>query len=246
MYDLRVTTIRVEFIDAATGGTFAKSEVPSDELPETFELATQLHLGDADWQVDRAEPPTRAEYTRTRSLRVTLRKIVMIDPKTILFSLPTIENALPPLRAGDAPPARLHEDDWRQIELVAAAQEPAIHAELAAIREVLMARKAAGFERIHVRSRIPTPLAGVRLTVAELAQTLGSPMQGDLAFGAGALVVDGGFVFEAGALYGRQHDGVIVALGLGSLGVALRLTALATSHDLVLVDWCRGISRRLA
>jgi hypothetical protein len=45
---------KVIFIDDATGSAFATTEMPPSDLPETFEIATTLHLGDTDW----SEQPT--------------------------------------------------------------------------------------------------------------------------------------------------------------------------------------------
>jgi hypothetical protein len=51
-------------------------------------------------------------------------------PSEILLSVPTLEDALPPLRQGDTAMAyTLHEDDWRQHEFVARRFESEIAAE---------------------------------------------------------------------------------------------------------------------
>src|SRR5258708_3062988 len=95
-------TIHVEFTDAATGAVFAQSDMPLTQLPDSFALNTTLHLGDEDWTVERAEPLTSTEFKRTGKLNLTLRRVMMVDPREILYSLPTIENVIPtmgPIRA---------------------------------------------------------------------------------------------------------------------------------------------------
>ncbi|HTR51901.1 MAG TPA: hypothetical protein VMJ10_14395 [Kofleriaceae bacterium] len=231
LYICGVAMVRVELVDASTGKSFATAHLPVEQLPESFAASTTLHLGDADWHVEAAEPVTRAEYTATGALRLTLRKLVQVDPKTILFSLPTLENVLPPTRPGSAP-VRLHQDDWRQIELVTADQLPAVMAELAAIRDVIASRKGAGFTRIHVRDKIVEPLQGVRVEVAGARRPLGI----------GDELVDGGFAIDDGAIYGREHLGTIVALCLRI--PSDHLDGVARAHGLLVVDWCRATVNR--
>src|SRR5688572_27711365 len=120
-------TIRVELVDAATGTALGVADLPAEDLPDSFAAATTLQLAGADWHVERAEPVTRDDYVASGQLKLVLRKLVYVDPRKILYSLPTLEDALPPLRDGDAAAAyAMHEDDWRQVELVAARFEPEI------------------------------------------------------------------------------------------------------------------------
>ena len=239
-------TIHVVLVNAATNSVLGEVDLPAAQLPETFAVSTRLHLGDADWQVVHAEPTTRADYVATGALHLVLRKIEMVDPRTILYSLPTLENVAPPTIGPVAGAIEMHEDDWRQIELIAARFEPEIAAELAAIRTIHAEhRSGPGFTSLHLRERIPAPLAGVALTLAELglagpprAVAIG-PVSGPRA------AVAGGFAFEVanGVIYGRDDRGV-VALGLAPGTDPAPLAAVARTHDLVLVDWCRAELRR--
>lgn len=43
--------VAIEFIDATNGAVFASTKMPVDNLPDTFEVDTTLHLGDCDWSV---------------------------------------------------------------------------------------------------------------------------------------------------------------------------------------------------
>lgn len=78
--------VTVEFIDAASGAVFASSDMPVDDLPDTFEIDTTLHLGESNWSVVRAEPLTKKEFSKAGKLRIRLRKIEMMDPHAIGFS----------------------------------------------------------------------------------------------------------------------------------------------------------------
>ena len=85
-------TVRVEMVDADSGAVFGRSDVPPEELPETFERATTMHLGDEDWQVVEATPSSRVEFARSGELRLSLRRVLSIDPSEVRFMLPTLSN----------------------------------------------------------------------------------------------------------------------------------------------------------
>lgn len=78
--------IAVAFVDEASGTEFARSNIPVDKLPDTFEIDTTLHLGETDWIVVGAEPSFKAAFSRTRKLTIGLRKIETMDPREIAFS----------------------------------------------------------------------------------------------------------------------------------------------------------------
>lgn len=239
-----MSTIHVELVDGATGQLFGTADLPADQLPETFATSTTLHLGADDWHVEHAAPMTRDEYVASGHLRLVIRKLEHVDPRQVLFSLPTLENALPPTREGDASAACvLHPDDWRQLELVASRFEPEIAVELAAIRAVHAERRGVGFERLHVRERITEPLAGVELELDEVRAAIGGELaRRELAFEGAPGVVAGGFAFlvESGVVYGHEERGLVHCIGIARGADSSRLTALAKAHSLVIVDWCQA------
>ncbi|HEX7700102.1 MAG TPA: hypothetical protein VF403_05260 [Kofleriaceae bacterium] len=225
--------VYVVLVDLASGKTISESDLLEDQLPETFELATTLGVGGEQWEVERAVPMTRAEYKKSQQLRLELRKVVKADPKAMQFSLPTIENTQPALNPGDLANAlSIHEDVWRQIELVARRFQPEIAAERSVIHAVIAERSGPGFTRIHVRERIPEPLAGVDL---ELASLYSAAELRPLAIG--TLLVAGGFAY-GDTIYGCAVDGVVTALCAVSDPAVLR--PIAVKRDLLVVDWCRG------
>lgn len=78
--------VLVTLIDDATGAAFATTKMPPTDVPESFEIETTLHLGEADWRVVHAEPRTRDEYTKFGSLTLRLRKVEKIATEAISFS----------------------------------------------------------------------------------------------------------------------------------------------------------------
>ena len=78
--------VTVTLIDDTTGAVFASSNMPPDDLPESFAIDTTLHLGEDNWSVIHAEPQTKAEFTKSGKVTLRLRKIETMDPNAISFS----------------------------------------------------------------------------------------------------------------------------------------------------------------
>lgn len=79
-------TVLVTLIDDATGAAFATSDMTPADLPESFEIETTLHLGEADWSVVHAEPRTREAYTKSGLLTLRLRKIEKVAVESLSYS----------------------------------------------------------------------------------------------------------------------------------------------------------------
>ncbi len=86
----------------------------------------------------------------------------MMDPKELLFSLPTLCDSAPAI--DDAPPSNnhrsLHEDDWRQIEFVMRVNLAHIEKELeklAAFKQ--QHRRGPGWTDVYIRPEHPTSLS---------------------------------------------------------------------------------------
>ncbi len=133
-------TIAVTFVDRETGKPFAVSDIPLEQLPESFVPATQMTIADVEWQVIAAEPMTAAEFARTGRLTLTLAKILSVPTKDIRYSLPTITDATPAVAPGTSKAHKkaltIHEDDWRQIELISASYAAAIREQFEGIGRI--------------------------------------------------------------------------------------------------------------
>lgn len=250
--------IHVRFIDAATGNVFGETMLEPDRLPQTFELTTTLHIAEQEWSVVKAEPMTAAEFIQTGELTLILAKVSYINPKDILYSLPTICDAIPAIAEGSTRLGKrvfaMHEDDWRQIEFISQDEQSAIETEFAGIERIFReASKETGsfraFTNLHVRSLIPHPITG-QIALDQLATLLpadSSAYEG-IAYQRQEGLLEGGFAWQAGplVLYGQQFDGSITTLGVQMARGAPALSpdfvkALAgfmTAQRLYLVDWC--------
>jgi hypothetical protein len=251
--------IHLSFVDVDTGTVFAQSDVPPEQLPDTFEAHTTVGIEGQEWEVLAADPMTRDGAMESGALRVALRKLTIADlpPGEILYSLPTLCDAVPPVTRGSSKLAKsvleIEEDEWRQIELVSARFHEPVRAAFAQIARIYegAAAPGGGFRELHVRTELPAPLGRATLYL-DAVRTALSPFQtvfAGLAYPGIDGLVDGGFAFRtAGGLsiYGTQRARLVTAVGLvldHPAGVvdaeARRLSELLRDHDLVLVDWCR-------
>jgi hypothetical protein len=250
--------VRVVFRDADSGESLGFSEMPSGLLPESFEARTTVQIQGQDWEVVSAVPMTRPECERRGELHLSLRRITVgtVSLKDVLYSLPTICDEIPPIAPGTSklgkPVLELHEDDWRQVEFVALAQQAQIDACLAQIHRIWTEERTESgfFRQLHLRTEIPRPLAGRRLLLTELRSAFDRPRWLDgIAYRDVAGLVAGGFACESASgirLYGLAQDDVVTVLGLISgTGSAAReqdsraLAALMRAQELCLIDWCR-------
>jgi len=78
--------VQVTFIDDETSAVFAESEMPAANLPDSFAEETTVHIGDHDWSVVQADPKSKQEFAKARTLTLRLRKIELMDPQTLSFS----------------------------------------------------------------------------------------------------------------------------------------------------------------
>jgi hypothetical protein len=243
-------TISVKLIDEATGDTVAVSQMPASQLPETFAIDTSLAVAGQRYTVVRAEPATRVEFVREGRLTLFLRKVETVDPKDVLFSLPTICGAALPETAQDRSSGSvlvLHEDDWRQCELVSLDHAESITAELAGIQDVYAnASVDAGWSRLHVREHIPRPLpAGLRWKDVTARLKKHDPL-GAIAFGDARRLVRDAIALSMRngvVVWGVEPAGELQVLCLQNAGLAAPSTVsalrrLADELSLCLVDWC--------
>ncbi|MEQ4304062.1 hypothetical protein ABNF97_22215 [Plantactinospora sp. B6F1] len=255
--------VRVAFLDADTGARIGGSELPLGQLPDSFQPTTTLEMSGATWSVERAEPPTAAQFGATGTLTLTLRRIESVPPGGILYSLPTLCAALPavaPAPAG-ADRVELHEDDWRQVELVSADLADEVQAELRAVRRSFEQHarrdehgRVYGFQGIHVRSQPVRPLSGP-VSRSRLLGLLppGARNRGGIGLRGQRGIVPSSFAVTVGRvlLYGLADNDALAVLAVlavqGEPGpdtepeprLAAALEQAMREADLLLVDWCR-------
>lgn len=97
--------IFVEFFEVDASEPFASSEVPLEQLPETFEINTTMHLGSDDWAVIKAEPTYKHAFQELGSLKLFLQKVLQLDPQSLSYSQVDISEAIDDH-------LRLEAEDW--------------------------------------------------------------------------------------------------------------------------------------
>ena len=179
--------------------------------------------------------------------------VTKMDPQDILFSTPTLNDALPSLGSSEVPRDRwcqMHEDDWRQFEFVTAAYQGEMASELQAIdkiwkeQSVQLGNEGTAFRNVHVRKLITKPI-DIPMSVSEFESLFGGRTCPMTFIGSDKALKD---------VYAVQLSNVIIyavieAERMTTLGiepvdrfaitgdVADRLERLLIQHDLRLVHW---------
>jgi hypothetical protein len=179
--------------------------------------------------------------------------VATVNPKDVLFTTPTLNDALP--KASDDPaPAdscyEMHEDNWRQFEFVSPSFADEIAAEVAAIdkiwkeESVPLQGMGTAFRRVHVRKRIPKPLA-IPLSPADFEKLLGSLASPMTLTGYDKTLRDVRAARLTNVIiYGAFHGGKVTTIGIEALDrfaiggePANRLEQFVVEHDFRLVHW---------
>jgi hypothetical protein len=175
-----------------------------------------------------------------------------INFNDILFTTPTLENALPDFENKmDTSNLQFHEDDWRQIEFISKNQKDVIDKEIAKIKDIYVNHSHKGdtytaFKEVAVRDLITQPLAIEFLKVKSYLADKDIPIYGvSLQNNSGQ--VRNGFSFSANGIdyYGQLDENkkikwfcIYSAESQESLKSSIgRLSKLLATENLYLVDW---------
>jgi hypothetical protein len=251
-------TITVQFVDASTGQCFARSDVPIEQLPGTFATGTTLTLAGESWSVLRAEPPTAAEFRASGLLVLKLSRVRSVSAHDILYSLPTLCDRLPavgPAIAG-LELLQLHEDEWRQVELISAGLADVVASEVAAVRRVYHEHAITGadgglvgFRDLHIRSRPESPLTPPLPQETILRMLPAQQTFAGVGFADGVGIAVDSFACGYGPIncYGLAAGETITVLGLQigriptgpASDTSALLEGVMRTFTLILADWCR-------
>ncbi|MBB6521910.1 hypothetical protein [Pseudoteredinibacter isoporae] len=255
MFGFGKKEVEVEFYEGKERTPFAVSNVPIDQLPDTFEIDTVMHLGNEDWIVVTAEPAEKSKFRKIGKLSLYLEKseIIQMDPSELLYSLPTISNDLASVENSRSVESVvvLREDDWRQFEFLSKKFESTIEEELTAIENIYKNfRDGVGFKDMHLRKGIDTPLEDKSLTVKSLESSFDiTDVYGGIAFNEAEATIVGGFAIKTSSgwlLWGQADEsGNIKVLNISPTqdssvdDVATEIDDFTGKYGLYLVDWPR-------
>lgn len=249
--DYRV--IEVKFYEGQAEKPFAISNIHIEQLPDTFEINTNMHLGDVNWTIIDANPLGKSDFRKSGKLKLYMIKteLSQIDPREILYSLPTINDTLANIEHADSLEnvAVFHEDNWRQFEFIETKFKNDISKELVDINTIYNNHKEGiGFKQIHIRKRIPNPITQAALTIKNLTSAFDIAKKYDgVAFESTAGTIVNGFALQtqSGFIIWGQSDitGKIIVLNISQteksnlIEIAKRVDAFSNKYNLYIVNW---------
>jgi len=133
-------------------------------------------------------------------------KIQVVDPKKILFTVPTLSDDIAPLEPlGEKPSSKdfgFHEDEWCQIEFFPKSQLKTIQQILKEYKQFEQAHRAhQGWNAVYVRKVQRVPVLSSNQPTENLEKLLG------------AKAGNAPFLFTYGALSGKVKNGFTIPLG---------------------------------
>jgi len=259
MFNSKKDIVKVKFIDIETGKVFAKSDMPPDHLPQSFEAQTTLNIQNQYWEVIEAIPMTSEEFIKSKSLILKMKKVVIgqLDPNELRFSLPTISNLLPTIEEGSSKLNKnifeIREDDWRQIDILPISETAVINQNLAAIQNIykeksLPLESGLCFTELHVINSLDTPFSNKTINASELfAHLPNSTAYEGISFAGIAGTIENGFALDLNndlILYGLMKSNILQSLSLFAHKydehAISQLTPIFSKFELCIVDWCRA------
>ena len=239
--------ILVEFYEGNSKKPFASSNIPEDQLPDTFEIDTKLTIADQNWSIINAIPKIKADFIKSEELKIYLNKIEVLNPKDILFSMPTINNSLCEVTNCETTNLyMIHEDDWRQVELIDDSNIDKINDEIAGIDNIYKNHyvEGGGFSQIFIREKIETPLSNIRINIDDLKQEFEILKNyNGFTFHNVKGMVKNSFAFEIEknvTVYGLTSDDYVLSLCIvHEKPVSNMVIDFMKKYKLIYVNWCK-------
>jgi hypothetical protein len=242
------TKIKVEFINASDGSIIGTSKLPLDQLPETFEIETTMDLGSEKWTVASAKPPTKSEFSKLKSLKLTMNKVEMININDINYTLPTISNELPIITQSasfNGPSFNIREDDWRQLEFLPKSSRDNVEIETRFIKGIwenhskVIDKTFNTFSKLHVRETIGIP--STHISLSELKSILNVDQVSNLTISDSKSFVENGFSIDLGThvFYGTVQNDIIQSLCLDKINEDSEKSVhkINSSFNLIFANW---------
>ncbi|GAA3566785.1 hypothetical protein [Snuella lapsa] len=237
--------IRVQFIDNFNGQTIGVSEMTANQLPETFSVETTMHIQDNDWNVEEAIPVNSADFVKTKSLILKMRKVEKMNPNDIWFTTPTISNEFPQTTTKTTETEFdifIHEDDYRQKEFLNMSSLSQVQEEFNDIKEIWTnhSKKSEDytlFKNCHVRKIIGSP--NLRINFKELQTLLKCHSVGQVIINGEVLV--NGFAFKTNntTYFGALLDETVIELCIAQWNDNTKneILKINKTFNLLFVNW---------
>ncbi|WP_372370979.1 hypothetical protein [Candidatus Uabimicrobium sp. HlEnr_7] len=250
---MKQNEISIEFYDFINKKLLKTVSKSLEQLPDVFEKDTAIHFSDSHWVISEALPSEKSEFQESGKVKLFLSKTEVMDPKKILYSLPSISEDIPNIIESDTTEGTLVllEDDWRQVECLEARFLKNINEELSQIRNVYEnERESAGFRNMHLRKLILSPLGDKTLLIEHLEKHFEIKMRyNSVGFSSSYGVIENGFALATESnwiFWGQLNDNNhICFLNVIAMANALvepfssQMNAFLKDEKLYLVDWTR-------
>lgn len=243
--------IKVQFINNLNGATIGVAEMLPGQLPESFSVPTTMHIHENDWTVEEAIPENAADFIQSKQLILKMRKVEYVDPKDILFTLPTISNELPNMEDRSIYnhfEVSILEDDWRQNEFLNKSSYPLVDIEVAKIQDIWANNsKETGasfpaFNKCHVRDVIGAP--GLTVNFEALKNLLKTEEVGSLKLNSNNGFVLSGFSIktENTTYYGVVNNQIVDHLCVSRYSdhSITEIENIVRTFDLIFINWYHG------
>ena len=240
--------IKVHFIDNFNGQTIGVAEMDPDKLPETFEIETRMHIKDNEWTVEEAIPAKSIDFIKTKQLTLKLRKIEYMNPKDILYTLPSISNELPStIKTSLFNDFELSilEDDWRQDEFLNQSSFPLVEIEVQNIKNIWENNKKEvdapfnAFDKCHVRATIGEP--NLNLNFDKLKRLLNVDKVGSLKLNGNDGFVKNSFVLktETTTYYGILENQIVTSFCISNFSdkTITEIDTILKEFNLIFLNW---------
>ena len=242
--------IRVRFIDAATNEQLAYTEMLPDQLPETFEIDTTMHIGDEEWEVIEAIPPKSVDFIKSAKLTLKMSKLQTgkIDPNEIKFTIPTISNELPKVTDKNLFndfDYFIKEDNWRQYDFLKKSSLKLINNEIENISGIIESYgeehdNFTSYDKCYVRENIKE--RELHIDFKKIESILNPRKIGSL-----RMKNDGGYIHNGFSLqtekttfYGLVEDNIVTQFCIGEFSEYTEdeLSKICDNFNLIFVAWC--------
>ena len=177
-------------------------------------------------------------------------KVQTINPNDILFTTPTLNNALPSFKEKTDTCAFFHEDEWRQVEFVSKNKKASIDKEILKIKDICdnQSHKGdvyVGYKNVAVRDLITDPLSVDFSKLKSYLTDKPIKIQG-LGLDNNPGQVEGGFFFNINGVnyYGVVDNNIVKTFCIYSShseqdlkSATANLAKLLATEKLYLIDW---------
>ncbi len=246
--------ISVNFIDANTGQIFMTSSIPIDQLPDTFEIDTTMHIGQNEWSIESADPNKKDDFRKTKNLTLILRKVEMVALQELLYSLPTICNYFGEVNEGlskNDQVLEIMEDEWRNIEFILNSYSEDIDEMLEGIQQIHSEHRVeVGWNEIYVRRKIEFPFDKADIKIAVMFDAFSdNQLYSGVSYTNSQGEIENGFAFKTKGgitFYGRTAKSKLRELCVYEIvptdAIERDIDSLekfCIENNLSIVDWCR-------